>query len=43
MDLNGEKCKEMLIDFRRSKTKIPPISLNDDQISRVKSYELPGL
>lgn len=33
MDLNGEKCKKMLIDFRRSKTEIPRISLNDNQIS----------
>ena len=43
MDLNGKKCKEMLIDFRRYKTEIPPITLNDNQISRVKSYKLLGL
>ena len=33
----------MLIDFRRSETEIPPISLNDNQISCVKSYRLLGL
>ena len=43
MDLKGEECKEMLIDFRRSETEIPPISLNDNQISCVKSYRLLGL
>ena len=30
MDLNGEKCKEMLIDFRRNKTGIPAINLGEN-------------
>ena len=40
MELNGKKCKEMLIDFRKKKTKIPLINIGDDKISRVKSYKL---
>ncbi len=30
-----EKCKEMLIDFRRKKTEIPLINIGDDKTSRV--------
>ena len=43
MDLNGGKCKEMLIDFRRNQTEIPLINLGNNQLSRVKSYKLLGL
>ena len=37
MELNERKCKEMLIDFRRNKSVIPPISIGEQNISRVKS------
>ena len=43
MELNGKKCKEMLIDFRKKKTEIPLINIGDDKISRVKSYKLLGI
>ena len=43
MDLNGGKCKEMPIDFRRNQTEIPLINLGNNQLSRVKSYKLLGL
>ena len=43
MELNGKKCKEMLIDFRKKKTEIPLIDIGDDKISCVKSYKLLGI
>lgn len=43
MELNGEKCKEMLIDFRKNRSELPPIIIGDQQLSRVESYKLLGL
>ena len=43
MDMNGRKCKEMLIDLCRNKTELPPISLDENQISRVQPYKLLGM
>jgi hypothetical protein len=44
MQLNGEKCKKMVvIDVREIKTEIPRVKIGDNQISRVKSYKLLGL
>ena len=43
MELNERKCKEMLIDFRRNRSVIPPISIGEQNISCVKSYKLLGL
>ena len=43
MELNGKKCKEMLIYFRKKKTEIPLINIGDDKISSVKSYKLLGI
>ena len=40
MELNGKKCKEMLIDFQKKITEIPLINIGDDKICRVKSYKL---
>ena len=37
---NGTKRKEMILDFRKNKTTIPPININDQLIARVKSYKL---
>ena len=39
MELN-KKCKEMIIDFRKNKTTIPPTEIRDQPIARVKSYKL---
>ena len=36
-------CKEMLTDFRRNATELPPIYLGENQISRVQSYKLLGI
>ena len=43
MQLNLKKCKEMLIDFRRQKTAIPHIKVEDTTIERVTSLKLLGL
>ena len=43
MELNFKKCKEMLIDFRREKTIIPAIKINDYICTTVSSYKLLGL
>ena len=44
MQLNGEKCKKMVvIDVREIKTEIARVKIGDNQISRVKSYKLLGL
>ena len=40
MQLNLEKCKEMLIHFRRQKTTIPHINVEDTIIERVTSFKL---
>ena len=43
MELNLKKCKEMIIDFRRNKTIIPPIVIDGQQLERVTAYKLLGL
>ena len=43
MELNGNKCKEMLIDFRKKRTEIPLIKIGAHSVSTVKSYKLLGL
>ena len=40
MQLNLNKCKEMIIDFRRNKTIIPPIVIDSQQLERVTAYKL---
>ena len=42
-ELNLKKCKEMIIDFRRNKTIIPPIVIDGQQLERVTAYKLLGL
>ena len=42
MELNGKRCKEILIDFGKEETEIQLINIGDDKISRVKSYKLLG-
>ena len=37
MELNGNKCKEMILDFRRNKT---AIHIGDQPIARVNSYKV---
>ena len=43
MVLNAKKCKEMIIDFRKDRTVIPAIKINDCVLERVSSYKLLGL
>ena len=43
MVLNGEKCKEMIIDFRTKKTEIPELQIQEIPVERVNSFKLLGL
>jgi hypothetical protein len=43
MILNSKKCKEMIIDFRKTKTEIPELQAEKSPISRVSSYRLLGV
>ena len=43
MTLNLRKCKEMVIDFRKNKSVIPPLEVNGHVFERVKSYKLLGM
>ncbi len=43
MALNLGKCKEMVIDFRKNKSDIPPLEIDGYVFERVKSYKLLGL
>jgi hypothetical protein len=40
MQLNFKKCKEMHIDFRKNKTVIPPTTLGEQSLTKVRSYKL---
>ena len=40
MELNRNKCKEILIDFRKKRTEIPLIKIGEHSMSRVKSCKL---
>ena len=41
--LNVEKTKEMVIDFRKHKTTIPEIHINDKVVERVESFKYLGV
>jgi hypothetical protein len=43
MTLNLKKCKEMVIDFRKNKSVIPPLEVNGHVFETVKSYKLLGM
>ena len=43
MEMNAKKCKEMIIDFRKRKTDIPPLCIEEQPMARVKSFKLLGL
>ena len=43
MVLNLKKCKEMVIDFRKNKSVIPPSEVNGHVFERVESYKLLGM
>ena len=43
MQLNFKKCKEMHIDFRKNKTVIPPTTLGEQSLTKVRSYKLLGI
>ena len=43
MKLNLKKCKEMSLDFRKNKTSIPSLTINDTTLERVSSFKLLGL
>lgn len=42
MELNTMKCEEMIVDFRKQKTDIPPLCIEEQPMVRVKSYKLLG-
>jgi hypothetical protein len=43
MELNAKKCNEMVVDFRKIKTVIPPVCIGQQPMSRVKTYKSLGL
>ena len=43
MQLNFKKCKEMHIDFRKNKTVIPPTTLGEQSLTKVRSYKILGI
>ena len=43
MELNYKKCMEMIIDFRKNISPIPPIYVGGHNVSRTKSYKLLGI
>ena len=43
MELNVEKCKELIIDFARKKHHFPPLTVDDMNVERVKSTCILGL
>ena len=43
MELNCKKCMEMIIDFRKNISPIPPIYVGGHNVSRTKSYKLLGI
>jgi len=43
MKLNSKKTKEMIIDFKKIQSDIPPIIFNDEIIERVNSFKLLGV
>ena len=43
MQLNFKKCKEMLIDFRRNKSIVPPITAGDLPLVKATTYKLLGI
>ena len=43
MELNLKKCKEMQIDFRKNKTIIPQLEIENNLLAKVTSYKLLGL
>jgi hypothetical protein len=43
VELNAKKCNEMVVDFRKIKTVIPPVCIGQQPMSRVKTYKLLGI
>ena len=43
MELNAKKCSEVIVDFRKNKTVIPPVCIGQRPMSRVKTFKLLGL
>jgi len=43
MKINPEKTKELIIDFSRNNSDIPPLYMNDTTVERVKSAKLVGV
>jgi hypothetical protein len=43
MELNYKKCMEMIIDFWKNISPIPPIHVGGHNVSRTKSYKLLGI
>ena len=38
MELNAKKCNEMIVDFRKNKTVIPPVCIGQQPMARVKTF-----
>ena len=43
LDINVKKTKEILIDFRKNKTEVPPIIIEGEVVERVKVYKYLGI
>ena len=43
MELNANKCNEIIVDFRKNNTVIPPVCIGQQPTSRVKTLKLLGL
>ena len=43
MELNAKKCSEVIVDFRKNQTVIPPICIGQRPMCRVKTFKLLGL
>ena len=43
MQLNLKKCKKMILDFRRQKTAIPYLKVEETTLERVTCFKLLGL
>ena len=43
LDINVKKTKEILIDFRKNKTEVPPIIIEGEVVERVTVYKYLGI
>ena len=43
IELNAKRCNEMIVDFWKNKTVIPPVCTGQQPMARVKTFKLLGL